>query len=625
MGERRKLSEAERIEAGLPSPDEAREILSRAEAGGVPEQDEEDDGYSAADWARLAVEVGSGAAAVAGAFGPGGLPVAAGGLALRTAGRMALSKGITAGAGAFAGSLASEAFDPSENPIERAKGTAVVDAFGEGVIGPAVNRAIQGGSTLVKGGREYIEDAFAGGQIPSVGRAVKNRAIDIIEGISEKSFFGGGSLAEAGENTIKFFDDAANAFADLFTSGASKEGVEDLVSLTISNGGDAFRKAGGAHYAAMDNLIEESGSGAKVNLGEVLERAAKIADEGLPGAGDRLLKGLRKRIREAYSVDTGVLDQHGKPIIMEIPEDLNVTFELASQLRSDLLGIGRQSQDLIGDKASAMGKRLAPLLDRAMQKAAKGAGPEVTAAWRGANKFWKDGVEKFNTQLIKRIAKKKTQSVFAAIKGANPRVIRQVKNAIDDDKVWSDVQGHFLLDLFNDFTNPEDVVLNGKALANKIRKLERDGGFTAIMGEAGAAGIKRLSNALKISQGPIGKNLPGPMMIQLMQAGAALSAFTFNFDKYGVAILAVPSVAAKLFKNPRFIKWAALGITTKPGTKAFVNAMGQMVSIAAAEGAEITGSGKDKPLRRPRSTPFSATVRGPSSKDMPALKERGTK
>jgi hypothetical protein len=604
---RRFLTEAERIARGLPDAETARRTLAAAEQQGVPAPIEDDEGFTARDWARLALEVGLGVGAVGATVATGGT---AGPLVAGTVGRAALTRGIAAFGGEAAGSLLAETFDPSQEPIQRAKKTGITGAVGESIVGPAASRLFGGGrkELLEEGAEEFVEEALDVGLIPSIGRATKNRFLDIIEAIGESSFIGGGRLAKQVEKVDEFFQGSIRTFVDTFRSGASKEATEDLVSEAIEGSGDAFSKAGSSLYKVMDDAIASSSQvrtaagriafKSGVDLSPLLKRIEEAKGRGLdPSAVNRISRLINNRVR-----DFGV--------------DNVIPFKLAHEIRSEFLGIGRQSQALIAAKAPALGKEFSGIVDDAMEAAAKKAGGEVEVMWRNADNFWRKGKEVFNSGIIKALTRREPQSVFNAIRRAEPRDIRRVRKAINDEDLWQSVKGEFLIDLLTKSENAaEELVATGL-----LRRLRNIGGdrLKEIMSVPEMDRLKQLGNSLRIAQGGIGEGIPGRIFIQLRQAGALGQAGGMLLGTAGrlsgtetAMILLGPAAAARVFTSPAFVKWATLGAKFKPGTKQAINAVSQMMAVAIAEGGKTLGRDQvPQPSIGPRA-PLPATLSGP--------------
>jgi hypothetical protein len=586
-----------RVRSGFEEPftvEGLSQLASERVSTDVPVGEVSGSPITAEEVARLGLELAGGVGAVALTKGRAAPAVAA--RIAPAVGRFApnVARGLAAFGGGAAGSLASETFDPSEEPFKRAAIAGAAEATGEAMLGPAISRVFGGGTSksLVPGGAEFVEDALAAGLIPSPGRASTNRAIDITEAIGESSFFGGSTLLKASQKVTDLFDNVVKEFVDTFRRGASKEAIEDLTSEAIENSSHAFREAGTTLYNEMDRLISET---AAVDFAPLIKRIEEAKGRGLdPSAANRISRLIKNRVAE---FGTGNL----------------MPFAQAHQIRSELLGIGRQSQALIAAKAPALGKELSGVIDDAMETAAKKAGGGIETAWRNADKFWREGKEVFNSNIIKALTRREPQSVFAALRRADPRTIRKVRNTLKNEDLWKDIQGQFLLDMMQK-SETKLAEVSGEKFLRSLKNFGDDA-LREIFSRDEITGLRRVLRNLDIAQGKIGEGIPGRIFIQLAQAGAAGKGLGIMFGlssstggQAAAGILAGPAVAAKLFTNKKFIKWATLGVSLKPGTKQAINAFSQMMALAIAEGAQITGGDQLKPARRRQ---FSATLGGP--------------
>jgi hypothetical protein len=395
-----------------------------------------------------------------------------------------------------------------------------------------------------------------------------------------------------------------NRFAREYAGKSSREGVEDLVGETLAGRGDAFREVGRRIYAGVDLLRSD----VTVDLAPLLKEAQKLAKRGL---GDpqmnRIVKAIEAKIKAAGGA---------------------VSFAEAAAIRSDLLGIGRGGQELIAGKAVGAGKRLSKLLDSEMENAAKGLSGEALETWRAANKFWKDGIEVFNSRLVRNLTKTDPQSVYsAAIKNKSPREIRRVRELIlnpskfglkdtqGDPQLWKEVQGQWLLDAI-DRASPakEGAEVAGKKLGGVIKQFGDDSLRELFPDPKARATLKRAARSLEIYEGGIGEGIPGRIFIQLQQAakftelgGAALGFGNIVSPTESVIIMLAPAHIAWLFTTERFVRWATIGRTVKPGTAQAARVMSQMTAMAIAEGGRVLqGEDADEQLRagsRSQTTP----------------------
>jgi len=617
------ITEDEWRDAGLPEMD----LTTGPETGvGVPQEalDMQREGFTKEDWARLGIEGGLGILAVAASRGTVSPAIASRipqAIPILSKAAPAISRMIPAAVGEATGSLVSETFDPSESPVARAAKTGAVAAVGEGVIGPAIGKLAEGAGhlgRLVEGGKEYVQEALGAGLSPSVGRASKNRLFDIVEAIGESSFLGGGKIAKNVDNVKDFYEGLIKSFVDTFRGAASKEAIEDLARESIEKSADAWKATGKSLYNEMDEAVATLPSRkVKKVVGKEIQTVGEIPRGGVD------IEPLLKRIEEAKKrgLDPSAANRISRLVKNRVAEfgfENKIPFALAHEIRSEFLGIGRQSQALISTKAPALGKELAGVLDDAMEKAAKEAGGDIYDLWRKADAFWKEGADVYNSSIIKALTKREPQSVFRALQSADPRVIRRVRKTINDEKLWENIQGEFLFDLLEKSAG-ETEELVAKKLANRLRSI-KDPVMNEMFSPEQIQRLRTLVRSNIIAQGDIGQGIPGRIFIQLKQAGAwgqagaLVIGHSAGMSKMGIAAIIVgPDLAARLFQNKAFIKWATLGGKFKPGTKQAINAVSQMFAIAIAEGAgTLDASEYDwRSTQRPKSL-RPATFYGPT-------------
>jgi uncharacterized spore protein YtfJ len=317
------------------------EIYSEEQVPRGNERTEAVEAYLASpEFKRLGTEIGF---AVGGAMTGGTLAGAR--LILRPA-LQTLYRSLGAGVGQATGAgIASTTFDPKE---ELSKD--VLRAFAQGATFEAVGAAIPAlikkirfkgikttkeadeaekviadQKTKMKGAEysKYDEElalALKEGQL-TPGLQTENRFIDILENITEKSLFGGGSLIKArkGAQTLtnKFVDDYISNYGNV-----TRNDYGELLQSTIKNNVDEFKIAARGMY---DDLTLKS-KGVKVDITDIKKEANKLIDEA------KYTKGLQK---DALKVPQTILN---------LPDQ--IPFNAANQIRSQFLGITRSSNEL---------------------------------------------------------------------------------------------------------------------------------------------------------------------------------------------------------------------------------------------------------------------------------------
>ncbi len=99
--------------------------------------------------------------------------------------------------------------------------------------------------------------------------------------------------------------------------------------------------------------------------------------------------------------------------------------------------------------------------------------------------------------------------------------------------------------------------------------------------------LRSVSRTLEFTQGKASVEGTGRVLIQLTQGTAAGAVFTLSGGPGASVILFGPALAARLLTNPTFARWLTIGLKAKPGSPAAQGAFGQMVALAARQGAAI--------------------------------------
>lgn len=509
-----------------------------------------------------------------------GVEFAAGSMAARAAmlgklGRLGVS--LAGGLGQAAGSLASETFDPSRDPIDRALVTGFVGGVGEGV-GQFLNKIRKGGTALEEGAREAI-DQIGDRAVFLPGQASTSMLVDIPQNLMENAASAAGPLREAQKLMITAATDDVVKFVESFRTVASFEDVGKLLQDTVVDNSDAWRAVATHNFALLDDALISAGSATRefVDLTDSVKRAHAILSAS---------EGTRKLIPGRIKVAKTVLDTAAKGA------NNAVSWEEAQRLRSALLAVGRDSKGLIKGAPVATAKELSPLVDRAMENAARDISPDVLDLWREANKFWKKGRKVFDSTLARSIVEKDPEVIFRLTVNKNkPGTIRKLKSMVLDppgvmltrlekakaQQTWREVQGEFLFDMIQ---KGEEEILGGKS----IRKLARigDPAIAELFNPNEVGTLRQVLRTLELAQSPTGKNIPGGWIMQFQQAGA-LGLFLKGEPAAATGIIVIPRLGAHLFRNKQFAHWATIGINAKPGTDRAVEAFTRMSAIAIRE------------------------------------------
>ena len=424
----------------------------------------------------------------------------------------------------------------------------------------------------------------------------ESRIIDTVEGMAEKSFFGGGKLQRLKTLTqpkafTKYVDDIVEQISRGAKTNLSPEDVGDLLLDTIEGKRVAFKATAKAAYGRVDKLSK----GVRVSLVS--------------------LKTFAKKTMRTATIRKGIgSTQAGDTLLKKVLElDDLVTFKQAQSLRSALLD-ERSAMAITRDKAIGLSKQFIRLTDDAMESGGKsllpiqaGKANEAVNAWRIANKFYREGQEKFNKKIIKSLTKTLAENPEVAVRKIfRPQASRQIKVIKDlvDKGTWQQLKTANLEYIIRESADADGVVL-GKTFLSKLNKLGDDT-VKMIYNPQELASIRSIGKMGEILQKPTGGS--GGMVIQLMQAGAAMNLLTGGIPQLtreSAAVLIAPPVLSRMIANPTFSKWLGSGFrmpSSSPAAAALVarilKAKVKIEREMKAEKQDVKGTQQQRPFGR---------------------------
>jgi len=382
----------------------------------------------------------------------------------------------------------------------------------------------------------------------------ESRIIDTVEGMAEKSFFGGGRLQRLKTLTqpkafAKYVDDIVENIARGAKNNLSPEEVGDLLLDTIEGKKVAFRATAKAAYSKVDRLSK----GTKVSLVE--------------------LKNFARKTMKTAAARKGVGSSQAGDVLLKKTLQLDdfVSFKQAQALRSAFLD-ERTAMAVTRDKALGLAKQFTKLTDEAMDAGGKTLGKtdEAVKAWRVANKFYREGQERFNKKIIRSLTKSLAENPEVAVKKIfKPQASKQIKavKELVDNKTWQQLKTAYLEQLIREASDADGIVL-GKSFLSKLNKMGDDTLKTIYNGQE-IASIHSIGKMGELLQKPTGGS--GGMVIQLMQAGAAINLLTGGLPQLtqeSAAVLIAPPVLSRMIANPTFSKWLSAGFKMPQGSAA---------------------------------------------------------
>ena len=442
------------------------------------------------------------------------------------------------------------------------------------------------GEQLAKG-TSKIDDIKDGLITPGIGS--DNRAIDILENITEKSLFAGGKIIRARKGAETALTNELNMFVDNFSDAATQTNAGELALSAVQNSLDYFKGTARIKYEKVDRLVKEGA--AKVTSKTTGKTVSTVPVSvnirtSINKAKDLIKQTeIFKRIEpEAQKVLQTLAALDNKPFL---------SFAEANGLRSRLLSVTRGSTELIKGQseryAAILVKELTDNIDKTVDAVSASTSTGLRSAFDSAQRFYRLGVKKYNNKVLKRLTEKAPEEVYKTIiKPKRPSTIKAFRKSIDaikDKEVRNELMSSIKGTMIGDIVG-ESKRLKDKIDANYILKeFNKYGDETLlqIFSKNELNNMRGLLESLKVAQKKsVGEGVPGAIFVQLGQASGAVGLFSGVLTAPSAAILFGPAVIGQLFTNPKFIKFIRKGFSLNPGSKeAYTNAsqlIGAMIS-----------------------------------------------
>ena len=112
-----------------------------------------------------------------------------------------------------------------------------------------------------------------------------------------------------------------------------------------------------------------------------------------------------------------------------------MSFSLANNVRSDLLGVSRSTKDLIKGRATVNTAKMIKSITNDIDKTADLLPTNFRKLYDDAQNFYRLGVDKFNNKVIRRLADKAPEEVYKTlIKPKRPTTIQNLFKVINETK-----------------------------------------------------------------------------------------------------------------------------------------------------------------------------------------------
>lgn len=423
------------------------------------------------------------------------------------------------------------------------------EAIGRGLVAAGSKVGSGFSRSVTPEGRETLEFFKNTGIVPNPAKVTDNRILDLASNAGEASIFGGEKFLQGQIQAKDFIDEVIGKMVN--TQGMSKELLGELMSEAITKNSNVFRSTGRVLFGRIEESIGQN----FVNTAPLRTSAREISNElSALNIEPELVSSLGSIGRTGIG-GTG-LQQTG------------LRFSEAQELRSQLLSVIRRSKDVVSDRGMGRIKSLEKSLETEMTRVADASG--TSAQWRKANKFWKQGIETFNDRLIKSIMNKDPDAAVSSLFNAGkdkPVMIQRIKRALGDKKLIRDFEDSTLKTLIFRSTDELGEVVPKKLLNNIKSFGGTDGKALKAMFPRGED--KALAKLARI-KGVILKGQPdatGRFAVQIGQVTGAAGVVTGQFKKAGMAILIVPDMIARAFRNPKVVRFLTEGAKPRPGLK----------------------------------------------------------
>lgn len=453
-----------------------------------------------------------------------------------------------------------------------------------------------------------------GGQLTPAQRT-DNAIVGTIENLTEVSW-GGKPLRDVrvlNEDAISSYtDDYVKQFTHIAGSELDDVGVGQLFISMIESGQHAHSKTAGTLYGSLDDIYKTIKStdvpvttptGLVDTSGTIINQT-KIIQKVLPpvptnGIKDEIVNILKIQ-SEIGNVSLG--DYGGRVIkgISEISDD-GISFAAAQELRSALLSNIRGLSGQVGEgKTKKIFGDLVSAIDDAIETGAKETkNVEFISSWQSANKFWKEGKDALETNILGSLLKKHPEQIgdtifsigsVTKIKDARKALLRAVqyskgktskrsmtKAELREVKLvfsdtWKRMQGGYLTNIIAKVADPETGELSIRALKTFFQKgAKQQRTLKEAFTKKQRDGLEEFVETVSIAQRrPPGA---GAFMVTVGQAGLVMSVYgggmlaTDSTVDFGdVATLTItPYILGKLLVNPRYAKLISRGMNMKSG------------------------------------------------------------
>ena len=461
-----------------------------------------------------------------------------------------------------------------------------------------------------------------------------------VEGLTEASW-GGQPLRDVkklNEDAIKSYtDEYVSRFTHIAGSELDDVGVGQLFTGVIESGQKAHAITAGHMYGSLDAMYKAQKTKVATSVptglvdtsGSIIEKT-KIVNKILPPVPT---KGIKAVVNEVIKIQdelaNATMGDYGKQIVSSVSKisDDGLSFAAAQELRSGLLSNIRGLEGKLGEgKTKTLMGDLVSAVDDAIEAGANKTGnTEFIESWQSANKFWKEGKESLDMNILSSLMKKEPEkigeTIFAVgnvtkIKDARKALVRAVqysqgkgakgltKEQAQQTKIvfsdtWKRMQGGYLTGLIGKVSDPKTGQMSIHNLMTHFEKgTKQYRTLKEAFSSAQRDGLRHFIDTVAAVQ----KRPPmtGSFMVTVKQAGLVMTltggAYAAGGGDIGdlageAAFLTItPYILSRLLVNPKYARLISRGLNMKSGGPA----SGAVAAKIAAAVADIQAISEPK-------------------------------
>jgi len=480
---------------------------------------------------------------------------------------------------------------------------------------------------------ELIVDILnKGGSGPSLAQITDNAFYSNVEGIVRDALVGSGqfkSLDLAQDVALtKFSKDFVEQLGGVAERDLTERASGKMFLDVITKGKQAHSAAAGTLYKNLDELVPslpisrvsmEGGEPVFQGLAGRAPRVNVTTQESLLPVDMTRVKADAKVLLDQFTRtgNVGKIGDGGKTLSDIVNADDRLLFSDAHTMRSRLLAQSRGLSQT--DEGRPIAKNLRDFIgkiDTAMDDGGKALNPEGLKAYRNASRFWKQGEQRFNNEVIQNLMSKKELPVNlgdALFKKNNFDEVLKVRQAMRTavrrvegktfTSVWNKVQAGYMKSLFPQ--SAEEVLAAPIRTLHKDKKALRT--MSAMFDKTQRGAIKDMSKAfddivssreakgfLNLRQLTAGVQVAGGLAAAGDVIGLGAASIFFSAPLLFSQIAARPKIAVA------WTKWAKLPAGT-PAKAVAAAKFARLIGMNEDELREISGEEAVPPKRQVRS------------------------